>query len=152
MSSLQLIPAEYDFDFWDGELTTQERNHVSISWSFLEDAGIVSTEHGVSATSNMTKVLDYMIENWPRLYENKLDIKAETDQIKYNQIYQMCAHRTRKRKTAVGSAFETPQKDIMTQGDEHCSSYTQSSLKKKREVVSLDITFRAVVSAFSIIF
>ena len=53
MSSLQLIEADHEYDWWDQELTTQERNHVSISWSFLEDAGVVSTELGVSATSNM---------------------------------------------------------------------------------------------------
>ena len=46
----------------------------------------------------------------------------------------MIAHRTRKLKTAVATTFDTPQKHIMTQGDEQSCSITQSSLKKKREV------------------
>jgi len=136
MSSLQEIEADQDLSFWDCELTVTERNHVSISWSFLEDAGIVSTENGTSATSNMKKVFDYMLQNWPNRYENNLDVMPETDMIKYSQIYQMIAHSTRKLKTAVATSYETPQKHHMTQGEEHTNTYTQSSLKKKKEVSS----------------
>ena len=81
-----------------------------------------------SLTSNMTVVLDCLLDTWPDKYRGKVDTDADAHQPKYEQIYSLIYNKTRQRSVArARSKKATPTMNI-PKDDELYNSTAMSTL------------------------